>query len=113
MVKKSRREFIKNAGLGCLSLSVTPYLIGINNEASSETVGNFNKHSFLNPNLISWNDIGPLQDPNEFGVMVPKGMQCKLIAQSGKKISNSYIWHGSPDGASVFPSNNGLSLIHI
>ena len=101
MVKKSRREFIKNAGLGCLSLSVTPYLIGINNEASSETVGNFNKHSFLNPNLISWNDIGPLQDPNEFGVMVPKGMQCKLIAQSGKKISNSYIWHGSPDGASV------------
>ena len=107
MVKKSRREFIKNAGLGCLSLSVTPYLIGINNEASSETVGNFNKHSFLNPNLISWNDIGPLQDPNEFGVMVPKGMQCKLIAQSGKKISNSYIWHGSPDGASVFPSNNG------
>ena len=107
MVKKSRREFIKNAGLGCLSLSVTPYLIGINNEASSETVGNFNKHSFLNPNLISWNDIGPLQDPNEFGVMVPKGMQCKLIAQSGKKISNSYIWHGSPDGASVFPSNDG------
>ena len=85
MVKKSRREFIKNAGLGCLSLSVAPYLIGINNEASSETVGNFNKHSFLNPNLISWNDIGPLQDPNEFGVMVPKGMQCKLIAQSGKK----------------------------
>ena len=48
MVKKSRREFIKNAGLGCLSLSVAPYLIGINNEASSETVGSFNKHSFLN-----------------------------------------------------------------
>ena len=52
MVKKSRREFIKNAGLGCLSLSVTPYLIGINNEASSETVGNFNKHSFLNPVVL-------------------------------------------------------------
>ena len=85
MVKRSRREFLKDAGFGCLSLSVTPYLIGVSSEVASETIGNFNKHSFLNPNLIGWNDIGPLQDPNEFGVMIPSGMQCKLIAQSGKK----------------------------
>ena len=38
--------------------------------------------------------------------MVPEGMQCKLIAQSGKKIGENYIWHGSPDGASVFPTDD-------
>ena len=106
MVKRSRREFLRDASFGCLSLSVAPYLIGVNSEVASETTGNFNKHSFLNPNLIGWNDIGPLQDPNEFGVMIPAGMQCRLIAQSGKKLSNSYTWHGSPDGASVFPTEN-------
>ena len=106
MVKRSRREFLRDASFGCLSLSVAPYLIGVNSGVASETIGNFNKHSFLNPNLIGWNDIGPLQDPNEFGVMIPAGMQCRLIAQSGKKLSNSYIWHGSPDGASVFPTDN-------
>ena len=107
MIKKSRREFLRDAGFGCLSLSVAPYLIGVNKEVSAEVKGNFNKHSFLNPNLISWNDIGPLQDPNEFGVMVPKGMECKLIAKSGRKISNTYEWHGSPDGASIFSTDDG------
>lgn len=106
MVKKSRREFIKSFGFGCVSLSVAPYLIGINKEVLADSDGNFNKHSFVNPNLISWNDIGPLQKPNQFGVMVPEGMQCKLIAQSGKKIGENYIWHGSPDGASVFPTDD-------
>ncbi len=58
MVKRSRREFLRDASFGCLSLSVTPYLIGVNSEVASENIGNFNKHSFLNPNLIGWNDIG-------------------------------------------------------
>ena len=89
MIKKSRREFLRDASFGCLSLSVAPYLIGVNKEVSAEVKGNFNKHNFLNPNLISWNDIGPLQASNEFGVMVPEGMECKLIAKSGRKISNT------------------------
>ena len=107
MIKKSRREFLRDASFGCLSLSVAPYLIGVNKEVSAEVKGNFNKHNFLNPNLISWNDIGPLQVSNEFGVMVPEGMECKLIAKSGRKISNTYKWHGSPDGASIFSTDDG------
>ena len=34
-------------------------------------------------------------------------MECKLIAKSGRKISNTYEWHGSPDGASIFSTDDG------
>ena len=106
MVNQNRREFLKNFSTGLLTLSVSPYIIGVNRTAFADSNNTFNKHNFFNPNLIGWDNIGPLNESGVSGVLLPDGLECRVIAKSGQKISSNYIWHGSPDGAAVFPSSD-------
>jgi len=108
MINKTRRDFLKDFMNGALTLSVAPYIIGVNKEAFASPLNAFNKHNFFNPDLIGWNDIGPLVKSSVDGVLVPEGLECRLIAKSGEKLFNNHVWHGSPDGASIFPlKDNG------
>lgn len=53
-------------------------------------------------------NVGPLQAPDENGVMVPEGFRSRILARSGEVVpGTSYTWHGAPDGAAVFPQDGG------
>ena len=107
MINEQRRKFLKFFSTSFLTLSVSPYIIGVNQEALADSRNSFNKHSFFNPLEIGWDDAGPLKESNVKGVYIPEGFRCRVVAKSGEKVANNYTWHGSPDGASIFPSNDG------
>ncbi len=51
---------------------------------------------------------GPLQPPDENGIRLPIGFKSRVVATSGKKVSNSdYVWHASPDGGACFAAPDG------
>ena len=57
----------------------------------------------------SLSDIGPLQPPDENGIMLPAGFRSRVVARSGQMpTSNSaFRWHASPDGGACFPTSEG------
>ncbi|MDP6651795.1 MAG: DUF839 domain-containing protein [Gammaproteobacteria bacterium] len=54
-------------------------------------------------------DIGPLQAPDEHGLMLPAGFSYRIVARSGEAPVGlpGYTWHGSPDGGACFPTEDG------
>ncbi len=51
---------------------------------------------------------GPLQPPDKNGICLPIGFKSRVVATSGKKVSNSdYVWHASPDGGACFAGPDG------
>ena len=107
MINEERRKILKFFGTSFLTLSVSPYIIGVNQQAHANSNNSFNKHSLFNPRSIGWDDTGPLKESDLRGVFIPESLSCRIIARSGEKVANNYNWHGSPDGASVFPSSDG------
>jgi secreted PhoX family phosphatase len=107
MVNEERRKILKFFSTSFLTLSVSPYIIGVNQEVVANSNNSFNKHSLFNPRSIGWDDTGPLKESDLRGIFVPESLSCRIIARSGEKVTNNYTWHGSPDGASVFPSSDG------
>lgn len=53
--------------------------------------------------------LGPLQDPDENGIRLPKGFSSKIIARSNQPpvAASKYNWHWAPDGGAVFPVDGG------
>lgn len=56
---------------------------------------------------------GPLQRPNEAGLMLPKGFTGRQIARGGSVVSGTtYPWHFAPDGAASYrTADNGHVLV--
>ena len=53
-------------------------------------------------------DFGPLQEPDENGIRLPKGFRSRVLARTGDVVPGTgYTWHGWPDGGDVFPMNDG------
>lgn len=51
---------------------------------------------------------GPLQEPDENGLMLPKGFTSRVIAYSGIPVlGTTYIWHTFPDGGATFRAKDG------
>jgi len=51
---------------------------------------------------------GPLKAADANGIRLPKGFKSRIVAISGKKVSNSqYEWHQSPDGGACFAQGDG------
>ena len=107
MVNEDRRKILKFFSTSFLTLSVSPYIIGVNQETLANSNTSFNKHNLFNPRSIGWEDTGPLKESDLRGIFIPESLSCRIIARSGEKVTNNYTWHGSPDGASVFPSSDG------
>lgn len=54
-------------------------------------------------------DFGPLQPPDENGIMLPPGFRSRIVARSSERpvSSSDYVWHASPDGGACFASDDG------
>ena len=53
--------------------------------------------------------FGPLQAPDENGVMLPPGFRSRIVARSGQRPSSNsdYVWHASPDGGACYAADDG------
>ncbi|MFP8876515.1 MAG: alkaline phosphatase PhoX [Myxococcota bacterium] len=54
--------------------------------------------------------LGPLQaTPDASGLRLPAGFTSRVVARSGLKPLDAahYVWHSAPDGAAVFPTEDG------
>jgi hypothetical protein len=55
---------------------------------------------------------GPLQPPNEAGLMLPEGFTGRQIARGGQRVGGTYPWHFAPDGGAVYRTvDNGHVLV--
>ena len=51
---------------------------------------------------------GPLQEPDQNGLMLPKGFTSRVIAQSTLPVlPSAYVWHIFPDGGATFATDDG------
>lgn len=93
-----RRKFLK-MGLAGLGLFAAGGLLHQQRKSTSNT----------NPPFTSLKNIGPLQPPDENGIMLPPGFKSRIIAESGKRptSNSSYLWHGAPDGGACFATDDG------
>jgi secreted PhoX family phosphatase len=52
--------------------------------------------------------FGPLQGPDQNGIMLPAGFRSRVIAVSNEPVAPSaYLWHLLPDGGATFRSRGG------
>ena len=60
--------------------------------------------------FASLEQIGPLQEPDANGVMLPPGFKSRIVARSGEApvAVPGYTWHAAPDGGACFATpDNG------
>ncbi len=52
-------------------------------------------------------NLGPLQEPDANGIMLPPGFKSRIVARTGQKPANSdYTWHTLPDGGACFATED-------
>jgi hypothetical protein len=83
MTKKNRRQFIKGLTFSYLSLVVSPYIIGLDSRIFASTTDSSNKDIHTSSEAIGSADLGPLNGPNKNGVMLPDGLEARIIAHAG------------------------------
>jgi secreted PhoX family phosphatase len=60
------------------------------------------------PSTSNIASLGPLQGPDENGLLLPVGFTSRIIARSGTPVGTTdYVWHNAPDGGAVFTTGNG------
>ncbi len=63
--------------------------------------------ALANPAQPGRSPYGPLQDPDENGLMLPKGFTSRVIAYSGLPVvGTTYLWHTFPDGGATYPTKD-------
>ena len=94
----NRRRFLQMGAAG-IGLFTAGGLTRCSNDTAASSTAPFYKLG----------DIGPLQAPDEFGVMLPPGFSYRVVARSGEAPAGlpGYTWHGSPDGGACFPTADG------
>lgn len=101
----ARRKVLKQ-GLVCFgsSLIATPLLTSCGQIVIPEVVDRMFRSRKSNLGAL-----GPLQDPDENGVRLPKGFTSRVVARSNEKPvdGSSYTWHWAPDGGAVFATEGG------
>lgn len=94
-IQYQRRQFMQMGltGFGCfLAGGVT----GLRSSAQSAP-------------FYSLASIGPLQEPDANGIMLPTGFQSRMVARTGTTpmAGGDYFWHARPDGGACFPTPEG------
>lgn len=53
--------------------------------------------------------LGPLQEPDQNGVRLPRGFTSRVVARSNEKplADADYVWHWAPDGGATFATSGG------
>lgn len=53
-------------------------------------------------------DIPPLGEPLDIGIRIPRGFSARVIGKAWEKVPGTNLtWHTDPDGAAVFPADDG------
>jgi len=54
-------------------------------------------------------NVGPLEGPDENGVLLPRGFASRIVARSGVPPveGKPFAWHPAPDGGAAFPTPRG------
>ncbi len=107
---ESRRAFLWKSFTGLGLLAIGPSLFsGCNDDEggdSSCTAKPGDGKPYPTTSNIA--NLGPLQPPDENGLMLPAGFKSKILARSGEVVAcTSYVWHGAPDGGATFPTEDG------
>ena len=62
----------------------------------------------LHPRPGEIGSVGPLLEPDENGLQLPRGFRSRVLARSGRAVGESdFFWHDAPDGGAVFSSDDG------
>ncbi len=99
-MEKNRRQFFKGLAFAYVSLYVSPYILGVNQNLYGNTLRDNNLP-------INFSKLGPLQEADKNGICLPNGFEANIIARSGKSFDSGYSWHGSPDGGATFSQEDG------
>ncbi len=106
-ITKCRREFLRH-GLAGMGVLVTGALVSSCRESTPPATGGMisGLKRKLGSRLCS---LGPLHEPDENGVALPNGFTSRIVARSGQEpvTGCGYRWHAAPDGAAVFPAEDG------
>lgn len=89
-----RRDFLKMGAAG-----VASFLAG----------GQVTAQRSSHAPFFSLANVGPLQQPDENGLMLPRGFRSRIVARSRERPTpnSDYRWHRSPDGGACFPKQGG------
>jgi secreted PhoX family phosphatase len=93
----ARRQFLAGGMVAAGALLVSPAFL---------------REVLAAPARASSGPYGPLQPPNEAGLMLPQGFTGRQIARGGNPIGGTYPWHFAPDGAAAYRTvDNGHVLV--
>ena len=101
---RGRREFLRH-GLVGMGVLATGSALSRCREATP-----IEPRSPLNERLGSHlGKLGPLRPPDENSVRLPEGFTSRVLARSSEEPVRGcgYRWHAAPDGAAVFPTDDG------
>lgn len=90
----ARRAFLRKsfAGMGWMAAGATLSRCTSDEGATTSNIAN----------------LGPLQGPDENGLLLPQGFTSRIVARSGMPVgSTDYVWHNAPDGGAVFTTADG------
>lgn len=110
MVNCNRRDLLRRALMGALSLGLMP----AGRLAADLCLPVTGRDSLaLPPGPLA--AVGPLQGPNALGVALPEGFGLRQLARAGRQVEtpgassshSDYRWHNFPDGGAVFARADG------
>ncbi|HEY5602790.1 MAG TPA: alkaline phosphatase PhoX [Gammaproteobacteria bacterium] len=90
-------------GAGLLTLA-PPLLTGCSSVMSSAKMA-----QLFGGKRSNIKSLGPLQDPDENGIRLPKGFVSRVVARTNEQpvVDSGYTWHWAPDGGAVFAITGG------
>jgi secreted PhoX family phosphatase len=89
----ARREFVAGGMAAAGALLISPAFL---------------RDALAAPARAGASPYGPLQPPNDFGLMLPQGFTGRQIARGGRPVEGTaYPWHFGTDGAATYRTNAG------
>lgn len=103
---ESRREFLRKTFRGVATLAIAPALSRCGGDGGDFDYGTV-------PQTSNIANLGALGEPDANGLRLPPGFTSRIVARSGQIVAGTdYTWHGSPDGAAIYPQTDG-SYIYV
>ncbi|MDX1490272.1 MAG: DUF839 domain-containing protein [Pseudohongiellaceae bacterium] len=105
-VTQQRREFMRLGVKGLAAFAGGSLLSNCNSTFPRQQASAAKIDDGLFGNLST---LGPLQAPDENGMMLPAGYRSRIIARTGQRPvpDSEYVWHMAPDGGATFQADDG------
>jgi uncharacterized protein len=112
MARTTRRDVLRRAFLAMGALGSSAAIIRIAVGRSADEAGgdfpSYNPPAIDPPRRSRIADLGPLGEPDEMGLRLPKGFRARIVARSSQPVGPSgHRWHPAPDGGATFLAEDG------